>query len=174
MIDGRSRTIPFLGMQLSGSYTIAETLKRVRENPLMSAVVLRVDSPGGSSMAADVMWREVAITARAKPVIVSMGEVAASGGYYIAAPATRIYANPLTITGSIGVFYGKADVSGLLNKPGLAVYATEPGPLLVADLSDEAERATARVEAIGGYRGPARVAAYMSWRPAPSGRSRRP
>jgi protease IV len=128
MIDGRSRTIPFLGMQLTGSYTIAETLKRVRENPLYSAVVLRIDSPGGSSMAADVMWREVAITARTKPVIVSMGEVAASGGYYIAAPATRIYANPLTITGSIGVFYGKADVSGLLSKIGVnvEVYKTAP------------------------------------------------
>jgi protease-4 len=128
MIDGRSRTIPFLGMQLTGSYTIAETLKRVRENPLFSAVVLRIDSPGGSSMAADVMWREVAITARTKPVIVSMGEVAASGGYYIAAPATRIYANPLTITGSIGVFYGKADVSGLLSKIGVnvEVYKTAP------------------------------------------------
>jgi protease-4 len=128
MIDGRSRTIPFLGMELTGSYTIAETLKRVRENPLYSAVVLRVDSPGGSSMAADVMWREVAITARTKPVIVSMGEVAASGGYYISAPATRIYANPLTITGSIGVFYGKADVSGLLSKIGVnvEVYKTAP------------------------------------------------
>lgn len=128
MIDGRSRVIPFLGMNLTGSYTIAETLKRVRENPLFSAVVLRVDSPGGSSMAADVMWREVAITARVKPVIVSMGEVAASGGYYIAAPATRIYANPLTITGSIGVFYGKADVSGLLSKIGVnvEVYKTAP------------------------------------------------
>jgi protease-4 len=128
MIDGRSRTIPFLGMQLSGSYTIAETLKRVRESPLFSAVVLRVDSPGGSSMAADVMWREVAMTARVKPVIVSMGDLAASGGYYIAAPATRIYANPLTITGSIGVFYGKADVSGLLSKIGVNVeiYKTAP------------------------------------------------
>jgi protease-4 len=128
MIDGRSRTIPFLGMHLSGSYTIAETLKRVRENPLFSAVVLRVESPGGSSMAADVMWREVAITARVKPVIVSMGDVAASGGYYVAAPATRIYANPLTITGSIGVFYGKADVSGLLSKIGVNVeiYKTAP------------------------------------------------
>lgn len=128
MIDGRSRTIPFLGMQLTGSYTIAETLRRLRENPLCGAVVLRIDSPGGSSMAADVMWREVELTARVKPVIVSMGDLAASGGYYIAAPATRIYANPLTITGSIGIFYGKADVSGLLSKIGVnvEVYKTAP------------------------------------------------
>jgi protease-4 len=108
-------------MQLVGSYTIAETLKRVRENPLFAAVVLRVESPGGSSMASDVMWREVLLTARVKPVIVSMGDIAASGGYYIAAPATRILASPLTITGSIGIFYGKADVTELLHKIGVNV-----------------------------------------------------
>jgi protease-4 len=74
------------------------------------------------------MWREVALTAREKPVIVSMGDIAASGGYYVAAPATRIFANPLTITGSIGVFYGKADVSGLMKKLGVGVevYKTAP------------------------------------------------
>jgi protease-4 len=72
-------------------------------------------------MASDVMWREVLLTARVKPVIVSMGDVAASGGYYIAAPGTRIFANPLTITGSIGVFYGKADVSRLLKNIGVNV-----------------------------------------------------
>jgi protease-4 len=128
IIDGRSRSIPFLGMQLAGSYTIAETLAKVRKNPLIGAVVLRIESPGGSSMASDVMWREVALTAREKPVIVSMGDIAASGGYYVAAPATRIFANPLTITGSIGVFYGKADVSGLMKKLGVGVevYKTSP------------------------------------------------
>jgi protease-4 len=121
IIDGRSRTIPFLGTDLAGSYTIAETMKQVRENPLVGAVVLRVESPGGSSMASDVMWREISLTARVKPVVVSMGEIAASGGYYVAAPGTRIFASPLTITGSIGVFYGKADVSGLLKKLGVNV-----------------------------------------------------
>ncbi len=128
MIDGRSRSVPFLGMDLVGSYTLAETLKRVRESPLIGAVVLRVESPGGSSMAADVMWREVLLTARVKPVIVSMGDVAASGGYYIAAAGSRIFASPLTITGSIGIFYGKADVSGLLRKIGVdvEVYKTAP------------------------------------------------
>jgi protease-4 len=128
IVDGRSRTIPFLGMELVGSYTIAETLRKLRDNPLIGAVVLRVESPGGSSMASDVMWREVLLTSKKKPVIVSMGDVAASGGYYVAAPATKIYANPLTITGSIGVFYGKADVSGLLSKLGVnvEVYKTAP------------------------------------------------
>lgn len=128
IIDGRSKSIPLVGLDLVGSYTIAETLKRVRESPLVGAVVLRIESPGGSSLASDVMWREVALTAKAKPVIVSMGGLAASGGYYVAAPATRIFANPLTITGSIGVFYGKADVSGFLKKIGANVetYKTAP------------------------------------------------
>jgi protease-4 len=128
MVDGRSQTVPFLGMKLAGSYTIAETLEEVRRSPLIRAVVLRIESPGGSSMAADVMWREVQLTAKVKPVVVSMGGMAASGGYYVAAPATRIFANPLTLTGSIGVFYGKADVSGLLRKIGVnvEVYKTTP------------------------------------------------
>ena len=128
IIDGRSRTIPLIGIDLAGSYTIANTLKAVRESPLISAVVLRIESPGGSSVASDVMWREVLLTSRVKPVIVSMGAVAASGGYYIAAPATRIIANPLTITGSIGIYYGKADVTGLLGKIGVnvEVYKTAP------------------------------------------------
>ncbi|HEX6765761.1 MAG TPA: S49 family peptidase, partial [Polyangiaceae bacterium] len=81
-----------------------------------------------SAMAADVIWRQVQLTARVKPVVVSMGSAAASGGYYIASPATRIFANPLTITGSIGIFYGKADVSELLRKIGVSVevYKTAP------------------------------------------------
>ncbi|MEB2310259.1 MAG: signal peptide peptidase SppA [Sorangiineae bacterium] len=128
MIDGRSRTIPLVGTRLAGSYTIAETLEKVREDSGVGAVVLRVESPGGSSMAADVMWREVALTAKVKPVVVSMGTYAASGGYYVSAPATRIFANPLTLTGSIGIFYGKADVVGLLRKLGVSVetYKTAP------------------------------------------------
>jgi protease-4 len=82
IIDGKSQTIPLLGVKTVGSYTIAKALKQVREDPMVSAVVLRIDSPGGSSMAADVMWREVELTAREKPLIVSMSGVAASGGYY--------------------------------------------------------------------------------------------
>ena len=74
------------------------------------------------------MWREVQLTAKVKPVVVSMGASAASGGYYIASPATRIFANPLSITGSIGIFYGKADVAELLKKIGVTVetYKTAP------------------------------------------------
>lgn len=121
MVDGRSRTIPLVDMKLVGSYTIAETVKRLREDAGVKAVVLRVETPGGSSMAADVMWRELKKLGEKKPLIVSMGSIAASGGYYVSAPAKTIFALPLTITGSIGIFYGKADLSGLLSKLGVNV-----------------------------------------------------
>lgn len=121
IIDGRSRTIPIIDTKLVGSYTIAETVKKIREDDSIKAVVLRVESPGGSSMASDVMWRELKKLGEKKPLIVSMGSIAASGGYYVAAPGKTIFALPLTITGSIGIFYGKADVSELLNKIGVNV-----------------------------------------------------
>jgi protease-4 len=128
MVDGRSQVIPLLGMRLVGSYTIAESIKQARENPMVGAVVLRIESGGGSALSADVIWREVEVTTKVKPVIVSMGTTAASAAYYIASPATRIFANPLSITGSIGVFYGKADVAELLRKIGVSVevYKTAP------------------------------------------------
>jgi protease IV len=128
MVDGRSQTIPILGMRLVGSYTIAESLKKARENPKVGAVVLRVETGGGSAMAADVIYREIQLTTKVKPVIVSMGSAAASGGYYISAPGTRVFANPLSITGSIGIFYGKADVAELMRRIGVSVevYKTAP------------------------------------------------
>jgi len=128
MIDGRSETVPLVGVKTVGSYTIADALEQVREDGRVAAVVLRIESGGGSAMAADVIWRQVQLTARVKPVVVSMGGAAASGGYYIATPATRVFANPLTITGSIGIFYGKADVAELLRKIGVSVevYKTTP------------------------------------------------
>ncbi|HTQ04079.1 MAG TPA: signal peptide peptidase SppA [Polyangiaceae bacterium] len=128
MVDGRSQNIPVLGVRLVGSYTIADSIKQMREDHNVGAVVLRIETGGGSAMAADVIWREVALTAKEKPVIVSMGSAAASGGYYIATPATKVYANPLTITGSIGIFYGKADVSELLHKIGVNVEVFKTAP----------------------------------------------
>lgn len=128
MVDGRSQTIPIVDMKLCGSYTIADTVRALRDDSSVKAVVLRVESPGGSSMAADVMWRELRLLAKKKPLVVSMGSIAASGGYYIATAGKEIYAEPLTLTGSIGIFYGKADVSGLLHKIGVNVdtYKTAP------------------------------------------------
>ena len=87
-----------------GSERISKTLRKVRTDDDVKAVVLRINSPGGSSLASDVIWREVMLTKKVKPVIVSMGNVAASGGYYIACAADSIFAQPNTITGSIGVF----------------------------------------------------------------------
>jgi len=87
-----------------GSTSLAQTIREAREDSTIKAIVLRVNSPGGSGLASDVIWREVKLATLVKPVVVSMGDVAASGGYYIAAPATKIFAEPTTITGSIGVF----------------------------------------------------------------------
>ena len=128
MVDGKSRDIPLIDTHLVGSYTIAKALKASRDDPRIGAVVMRIESPGGSSLAADVIWREVVLTTKVKPVIVSMGSSAASGGYYIASAGSMIYANPLTITGSIGIFYGKADVSELFAKVGVTTetYKTTP------------------------------------------------
>jgi protease-4 len=128
IVDGWSRTVPLVGMQTLGSYTLAQTMKDVREDDTVRAVVLRVDSPGGSALASDVMWREISLTAEVKPVVVSMGGVAASGGYYISAPGSRIFADPLTITGSIGIFYGKADVSRLAERLGIGVESYKTAP----------------------------------------------
>lgn len=87
-----------------GSTDLSEAIREAREDSTIKAVVLRVNSPGGSGLASDVIWREVELTTRVKPLVVSMGDVAASGGYYISAPATKIFAERNTITGSIGVF----------------------------------------------------------------------
>lgn len=87
-----------------GSDRISRTIREARLDTSIKAIVLRVNSPGGSALASDVMWREVVLAKKEKPFIVSMGDVAASGGYYIACAADRIFAEPNTITGSIGVF----------------------------------------------------------------------
>lgn len=87
-----------------GSERISRTLRKARTDSKIKAVVFRVNSPGGSALASDVIWREIELTKKVKPVIVSMGDVAASGGYYISCAADSIFAEPNTITGSIGVF----------------------------------------------------------------------
>ncbi len=87
-----------------GAATMTDALRSVREDSTIRAVVFRVNSPGGGALASDIIWREVKLTAKAKPLIVSMGDIAASGGYYISAPADKILAQRNTITGSIGIF----------------------------------------------------------------------
>ncbi|MGY3211599.1 signal peptide peptidase SppA [Mucilaginibacter sp. HD30] len=98
-----------------GSETLSKALRKVRTDDKIKAVVLRVNSPGGSSLASDVIWREVMLTRKVKPVIVSMGDMAASGGYYIACAADSIYAQPNTVTGSIGIFAILPNMQKLLN-----------------------------------------------------------
>jgi protease-4 len=103
-----------------GSETVARAIRQARKDASVRAIVLRIDSPGGSGTASDVMWREVALARKAKPVIMSMGDVAASGGYYLAMGGDAIVAEPGTITGSIGVFGGKISLRGLYDKLGLS------------------------------------------------------
>lgn len=98
-----------------GSEGISRALRKARLNDKVKAVVLRVNSPGGSALASDVIWREVLLTKKAKPIIVSMGDYAASGGYYIACAADEIFAEPTTITGSIGVFAIIPNMKGFFN-----------------------------------------------------------
>ena len=102
-----------------GQGLINKALKRSREDDKIKAVVLRVNSPGGSALTSDLIWREVELTTKEKPVVVSMGDVAASGGYYIAAGADRILAEPTTITGSIGVFGTVPNISELAGDIGI-------------------------------------------------------
>ncbi len=99
-----------------GSETISKAIRKARLDDKVKAVVLRVNSPGGSALASDVIWREMLLTKKAKPVVVSMGNVAASGGYYIACAADKIFAYPNTITGSIGVFGIIPNMKEMFNK----------------------------------------------------------
>ena len=116
IIEGES-TADMFGDGAVGSSTLAATLKKAGEDPKVVAIVLRIDSPGGSATGSDLIWRE---TVRiGKPFIASMGDVAGSGGYYIAMGANKVFAEPGTLTGSIGVIGGKMVVRGLFDKLGL-------------------------------------------------------
>ncbi len=99
-----------------GSETLSRALRNAREDDKIKAVVLRVNSPGGSALASDVIWREVVLTKKVKPIMVTMGDYAASGGYYIACAADSIFAEPNTITGSIGVFAILPNMKGFFNE----------------------------------------------------------
>jgi len=99
-----------------GGKRYAELIRKERKDSSVKAIVLRVNSPGGIAMAADEIWREMELTAKIKPVVISMGNYAASGGYLISAPATKIYADPTTISGSIGVFGQIPNVEKLMEQ----------------------------------------------------------
>jgi protease-4 len=102
-----------------------ETLQELAEDEWIKAVVLRVESPGGNALTSDLLWRAIENLKTKKPVLVSMGNVAASGGYYIAAGADQIFADPLTITGSIGVFASLPNIHGMTKKLGIHAQTVE-------------------------------------------------
>jgi protease-4 len=129
IVSGKSGFDPLNG-GVVGSETLVEQIRRVRDDTSIKAVVLRIDSPGGSSVASDVIWRELMITRDKKPsrpLIVSMSDLAASGGYYIAMPAQAIVAEPATLTGSIGIFAGKIVTGGTVNKLGITEQTVKDG-----------------------------------------------
>lgn len=125
-----------------GSETIAKAIRDARNDENIKAIVLRVNSPGGSALASDVIWREMVLARAKMPVVVSMGDVAASGGYYIACQSDRIFAQPNTITGSIGVFGIIPNISKPLEeKLGITVdraYTNRPSMMTITRaLTDE-------------------------------------
>src|SRR5580704_717899 len=124
IMTGKS-TPSFFGGESLGSETFIKAVKQAAEEKSVKAIVVRVDSPGGSALASDLMWR--ALQKAGKPVVVSMGDVAASGGYYISMGANRIFAEPGTLTGSIGVVGGKVAIGGLLDKIGITTSVISRG-----------------------------------------------
>jgi protease-4 len=147
MIGGRrSRTDPSLGVMM-GHETVTRDLRAAAGNDRIDAIIFRVDSRGGEALASELISREVGRIAKDKPVIVSMGDVAASGGYAVSYRATKIVADSLTITGSIGSIYGKINMAGLWNKAGVTFDWVTRGPnaLLWAGVTDFDETQWERV-----------------------------
>lgn len=133
IVDGNNTDIPILEIHQSGGHTIVDSIDRLASDPSVRAIVIRIDSPGGSALASDQIWRAVMRAKKRKPVIASMGAVAASGGYYAASAADEIFALPATVTGSIGIFFGKVDVVGLASKIGVGVEEVRFGEHAGAD-----------------------------------------
>ena len=125
IVPGESRRspvpIPLVGGTFAGSETIVRALRAAGDDDRTEAVVFHVDSSGGSALASDLIWREVQLLDRRKPVVAVMGDVAASGGYYVLTHARRVIAAPTTITGSIGVIAGKFVLRDLLERLGITV-----------------------------------------------------
>jgi protease-4 len=133
------------GGDVAASDTLVEYINQAADDRAVKAIVLRVDSPGGSSIASDVIWRALMLAREEKPLIVSMGDLAASGGYYIAMPGHVIVAQPGTLTGSIGIYTGKFAIGGTLEKLGASMDSVSQGKMAEMDSParpfTEAERA---------------------------------
>ena len=126
ILPGRSREDLTAG-RIAGAETVAEALAWAEEEASVDAVVLRVSSPGGADSASDTIWRAAERVRAVKPLVASFGDTAASGGYWVSTAARRVVAEPLTVTGSIGVFVGKFSIEELLDKVGLAVEVVSLG-----------------------------------------------
>jgi len=129
IVSGGSGYDPLNGL-IIGSETIAESIRKVRKDDRVRAIILRIDSPGGSAVASDVIWRELMLARTdkpGKPIVVSMSDLAASGGYYIAVAAPTIVAEPGTLTGSIGIFGGKIVAGGTYGKLGMNIESVSKG-----------------------------------------------
>jgi protease-4 len=127
--SGRSGVDPLSGA-VAGSDTLVEYIRKARNDASVKAIVLRIDSPGGSTIASDVIWRELSLAGtgkRARPLVASMSDLAASGGYYIAMAAPDIVAEPGTLTGSIGIYGGKIVTGGTYEKLGMKIEAVSAG-----------------------------------------------
>jgi len=133
IIEGRSIEIPFLNIRFTGAQTIATLLDSMAADPSIAAIVIRIDSPGGVAIASEQMWRAVRRARQRKPVLASLGGSASSGGYYVACAAHEIWADPSTVTGSIGAFYGKFDVEQLAKKIGIGVEFFQRGRMAGGD-----------------------------------------
>ena len=125
-----------------GSVEFSKAIRKARLDEKVKAVVLRINSPGGSALASETIWREVMLTRKVKPVIASMGNVAASGGYYIAAPCDTIVASPNTITGSIGVFGLFFNARQMVNNIGVTIDTVKTNPY--ADIMTASRAVTAQ------------------------------
>ncbi len=133
IVDGSNVDVPLLGIHMTGGRTATAAIDGLASDPLVSAIVIRVDSPGGAVLASDQIWRAIRRAREQKPVVVSMGTVAASGGYYVASAGDEIWADPSTLTGSIGIYYGKIDVAGLASELGVNVETFRIGRRAGAD-----------------------------------------
>jgi protease-4 len=133
---GESGTDPLMGGVSCGANTIAKAISNARKDKSVKAIILRIDSPGGDGFASDLIWREMSLAKNTKPLIVSMGPVAASGGYYIAMAGDKIFASPATITGSIGAFSLKFVTREMYSKLGITTETIKRGEHADAFSSD--------------------------------------
>jgi protease-4 len=147
IVSGSSENTPGGGFVMGGD-SVAADIRRAREDSSIKAIVLRIDSGGGSAVASEVIRREVELAKGKKPVVVSMSDVAASGGYWIAMDADKIVADANTITGSIGVLIGKFNISGLYNLLGISTdsVATSDNASLYSDQQNFTPAQRANIE----------------------------